>query len=211
LTSVVDLTLSCLNDPIMPPKEPTRAQLSSRLSYNQHTPSFLLKLQSRIAGRPDEDEDYDNEFEYVGSGRPPIPRRPAIPGRPEDDPGSADEDSGDEKPQVVVLKQGKHLTEQEAENVRRKEKGLPSLTGPGEDGMAKTRSDSALPNRDTAKGAKTTGPSLSFSSSKGGYKSSSKKRKVVGDSDDGKSREQTPAKKKPKKASKVLLSFGDDA
>lgn len=106
----------------MAPKEPTRAQLSSRLAYSQNTPSFLLKLQNRIAGKPEEEEDdnYDDEFQYDGSGRPPIPRRPAIPERPEDDPGSADEDNGDEKPQVVVLREGKHLTEQEAENIRRK-------------------------------------------------------------------------------------------
>jgi len=101
----------------MAPKEPTRAQLSSRLSYSQKTPSFLLKLQNRIAGNPDDEED---EFEYHDSGRPPVPRRPAIPERPEDNPGSADEDDGDEKPQVVVLKEGKHLTEREAENIRRK-------------------------------------------------------------------------------------------
>lgn len=104
----------------MAPKEPNRHQLSSRLSYSQNTPSFLLKLQNRIAGIPDEEEEYDEEFEDDGSGRPPIPRRPAIPERPEDDPGSADEDDGDEKPQVVVLREGKHLTEREAENVRRK-------------------------------------------------------------------------------------------
>ena len=74
-------------------------------------------------GIPDEEELEDNnddEFEYVGSERPPIPKRPTIPERPKDDPGSADEDDGDEKPQVVVLKAGKHLTEREAENVRRK-------------------------------------------------------------------------------------------
>lgn len=104
----------------MAPKEPTRAQLSSRLTYAQNTPSFLLKLQNRIAGKPDDDNNYDDEFEYDGSGRPPIPRRPAIPERSEGDPGSADEDSGDEKPQVVVLREGKHLTEREAENIRRK-------------------------------------------------------------------------------------------
>lgn len=75
-------------------------------------------------GVPDEEEEDDGgEFEYVGEGREPIPRRPrpAIPERPADNPGSADEedDFEDEKPQVVVLKQGKHLTEWEAENVRR--------------------------------------------------------------------------------------------
>lgn len=104
----------------MAPKEPTRQQLSSKLSYSQNTPAFLQKLQNRIAGIPDEDEsEEDNEWEDDGSGRPPIPRRPAIPQRPVDDPGSADEDNADEKPQVVVLRQGKHLTEREAENVRR--------------------------------------------------------------------------------------------
>jgi Domain of unknown function (DUF4604) len=105
----------------MAPREPTRAQLSSKLSYQQHTPNFLLKLQNRMNGVPDEEEpEDDGEFEYVGSGRPPIPKRPAIPQRAQDDPGSADEDDGDEKPQVVVLKAGKHLTEREAENVKRK-------------------------------------------------------------------------------------------
>ena len=71
-------------------------------------------------GRRDDDYDDDDEYEYDGSGRPPIPRRPAIPERPDDEQGSADEDDGDEKPQVVVLKEGKHLTEREAENERRK-------------------------------------------------------------------------------------------
>ena len=119
----------------MAPKDPTRAQLSSRLAYSQQTPAFIQKLQNQIAGRPnrDEYEDFEDEegdeWEYDGSGRPPIPKRPqadadrderpAIPERPADDPGSADEDDEDEKPQVVVLKQGKHLTEWEAENVRR--------------------------------------------------------------------------------------------
>jgi len=126
---------------VMPPRDPTNAQISSRLSYAQHTPSFLLKFQNRIAGIPDEPEpqpddeysgsygygsgggaggDGEGEFYDDGSGRPPIPQRPAIPERPADDPGSADEDDGDEKPQVVVLREGKHLTEREAENVRRK-------------------------------------------------------------------------------------------
>lgn len=103
----------------MAPKEPTRQQLSSRLAYSATTPKFLQKLHNRIAGINEDDEDEDDEFEDDGSGRPPIPRRPAIPERPDDDPGSADEDGGDEKPQVVVLKEGKHLTEREAENIKR--------------------------------------------------------------------------------------------
>jgi len=121
----------CITLP-MAPKEPTRAQLSSRLSYSQHTPAFLRRLQNKYSGNRSYDDDEedeeqgrykdDPEFEDFdrGSGRPPIPRRPSIPERPPDDPGSADEDDEDEKPQIVVLKEGKHLTEREAENIRRK-------------------------------------------------------------------------------------------
>lgn len=112
----------------MAPREPTRAQLSSKLAYQANVPAFLQKLQNKMNGIPDDDADdedaesYDPEFEHVGGGRAPIPRRPAIPERPADDPGSAndDDDFADEKPQVVVLKEGKHLTEREAENIRRK-------------------------------------------------------------------------------------------
>ncbi|TFK60008.1 hypothetical protein BDN72DRAFT_779953, partial [Pluteus cervinus] len=104
------------------PKEPTRARLSSRFAYSQQTPACLQMLQNQMTGFEDSEGD---EWEYDGSGRPPIPKRPQadadrderppIPERPADDPGSANEDDEDEKPQVVVLKQGKHLTEWEAE------------------------------------------------------------------------------------------------
>ena len=104
----------------MAPKEPTKHQLSARLTYSQHTPAFLRKLQSRVSGFPDEDSDEGPEFEDDGSGRPPIPRRPPIPERPSSDPGSAEEDNDDEAPQVVVLKEGKHLSSQEVENEKRK-------------------------------------------------------------------------------------------
>lgn len=104
----------------MAPKEPTKHQLSARLTYSQHTPAFLRKLQSRVSGFPDEDSDESPEFEDDGSGRPPIPRRPPIPERPSSDPGSAEEDNDDEAPQVVVLKEGKHLSSREVENEKRK-------------------------------------------------------------------------------------------
>lgn len=103
-------------------KEPTRAQLSSRLAYQAHTPNFLQKFKNRMNGIIDDDEDDDEEFEKLADGREPVPRRPRppLPERPEGDVGSGDEDDlGDEKPQVVVLKEGKHLTEREAENIRR--------------------------------------------------------------------------------------------
>lgn len=112
-------------------REPTKHQLSSRLSYQQHTPAFLRRLQKNYGGRThgdDDDEEEgedgptygDDEFEDDGSGRPPIPVRPSIPERPKDNPGSGDEDGDDEKPQVVVLREGKHLTEREVQNEKRK-------------------------------------------------------------------------------------------
>ncbi|KAL4062882.1 hypothetical protein J3A83DRAFT_4301130 [Scleroderma citrinum] len=109
----------------MAPKELTRHQLSSRLQYESRTPAFLQRLKNKVQGGADEDED-EPQYYDDGSGRPPIPVRPAIPQRPEDDRGSASEDDADEQPQIVVLKEGKHLTAREAENERRK--GL--LVGP---------------------------------------------------------------------------------
>jgi hypothetical protein len=103
----------------MAPKEPTRFQISSRLTYESHVPAFLARLQKRAAGIPD-DEDDDPAAEWDGTGRPPIPQRPPPPQRPDGDPGSEDEETGEEKPVVVVLKEGKHLTEREAENIKRR-------------------------------------------------------------------------------------------
>ncbi|KAJ7631229.1 hypothetical protein FB45DRAFT_917895 [Roridomyces roridus] len=187
----------------MAPKEPTRQQISSRLQYTSTTPRFLQQLQRRIAGEQDSEDEFEPDD---GSGRPPIPRRPAIPQRPDDDPGSADEDDGDEKPQVVVLREGKHLTEREAENIRRQERGLPPLPDPTAESSASQAPDKAPPK------AKPLPPSLSFSSAKNGFKTGAAKRKAVaiaGSSTDGPDTSRPP-KKKNKKETKTLLSFGDD-
>jgi hypothetical protein len=125
----------------MAPRDLTNAQLSSRLAFTPgQTPSFLLKLQQRVAGRTTSDDDEEpsytysedgQEFQEGASGRPPIPRRPPPPRRPADQPGSADEkedgkgeldedDAEDELPQVVVVKEGKHLSKQEVESEKRK-------------------------------------------------------------------------------------------
>ncbi|TFK50225.1 hypothetical protein OE88DRAFT_1736480 [Heliocybe sulcata] len=208
----------------MAPKEPSRAQLSSRLAYQQHTPSFLQKFKNRVAGIED-DEDEEEEYEYDGSGRPPIPKRPPIPERPPDNPGSADEldeeDADDEKPQVVVLKEGRHMTELEAENERRKAKGLAPVDDSFDTLAKDVKSSKATALSDTSKQEPAAKPpeqqtGLSFSSSKSALKHG--KRKAVGElRDEGKASESSSAptgkgsKKKAKKPEKKLLSFGDDA
>jgi hypothetical protein len=100
--SQYDQSMQPVIDPRSQPmsREPTKHQLSSRLSYQQHTPAFLRRLQKNYGGgrRGDDDDEEDEptygdgEFEDDGSGRPPIPVRPSIPERPKDNPGSEDED-----------------------------------------------------------------------------------------------------------------------
>jgi len=206
-------------------REPTKHQLSSRLSYQQHTPAFLRRLQKNHGGGrhgdDDDEEDEptygDGEFEDDGSGRPPIPVRPSIPERPKDNPGSEDEGGDDEKPQVIVLKEGKHLTEREVQNEKRKAQGLPPLPEPSDN-------PNGGPVSATTKPKATNSKSLNFSSSGSSVVGSAarKKRKAVVDlqlQDDDfaslgdmvKGKSSKPVKKKPKKTDKKLLSFGDDA
>ncbi|GJE85543.1 DUF4604 domain-containing protein [Phanerochaete sordida] len=193
-------------------KEPSRHQYSSKLTYQQNVPAFLQRLQNKVTGGADEEDD---EYEYDGSGRPPIPKRPAIPTRPDDDPGSADEeqeDRDDEAPQIVVLKEGKHLSEREVENEKRAAKGLPPLPDADEGSAPAGEHEAAARPKEAAKAK---GPALSFSSGGSAAKSTAKKRKVVDSADDkdGGAAASKPAKssKKPKKQQKKLLSFGDDA
>ncbi|KAI0034555.1 hypothetical protein K488DRAFT_83850 [Vararia minispora EC-137] len=197
----------------MPPKEPTRAQLSSRLTYSQTTPAFLRKLQNKVAGVADEDD--DDEFEDYGSGRVPIPKRPAIPQRPDDDPGSADEDEPDEAPQIVVLKEGRHLNQWQVENEKRKAKGLPPLPRPPSPSSEPSTGPSKFNSQLATKSKLKKKNDLSFSS--GGVAPSAKRAKrKIGDAsdDDGEPPEKLlnrkDYKKKQKKVPKVGLSFADD-
>ncbi|KIM57418.1 hypothetical protein SCLCIDRAFT_1219470 [Scleroderma citrinum Foug A] len=197
----------------MAPKELTRHQLSGRLQYESRTPAFLHKLKNKIQGGPVEDED-EPQYYDDGSGRPPIPLRPAIPDRPKDDRGSASEDDADELPQVIVLKEGKHLTAREAENERRKAKGLPLLTTSDDESSSKQedprQSHKDPPARKTKEKA-----SLSFSSSKEKSNSTSGKMKrkiITGHNESGDENEQMKKarKKKQKREGKGLLSFAED-
>lgn len=246
----------------MGPKELSRHQLSSKLSYQAHVPAFLQKLQNRMAGVPDlpsdenEPQFEDEELEYVGGGRPPIPRRPSIPKRPASQPGSNDErgdddsdEEGDEKPQIIVLREGKHLSEREVETIKRKgdscfctlggitelgqitEKGLPPL--PKTTDTAQGTHDVHLSEKEknATKPASSKSKGLSFSSGKTTTKTFSKRKAISqldSDSDNDspvqmsdeklkskfekeKEKKKVQLKKRPKKESKKLLSFGDDA
>ncbi|KAI0682066.1 hypothetical protein C8T65DRAFT_714189 [Cerioporus squamosus] len=183
------------------PKEPTRAQLSSRLTYQAQIPAFLQRMQRGVGGgRRDDDDDDDDEFEDDGSGRPPIPRRPAIPERPVDDRGSADEDDMDEKPQ------------REAENERRKAKGLSPLPEPGtEEAASEGTSGKEGQSAETKPANKQQAPSVSMGAV---AKGKNTKRKAVGDGRDDAAKPDSAAKgskKKTKKQEKKLLSFDTDA
>ena len=227
-----------LSPPIMPPRELTKHQLSSKLSYSQGTPAFLQRLKNQVAGVSSRDEEEEFDEWEASSGRPPIPRRPSPPQRPEDDPGSADEDDDEEKPQIVVLREGKHMSAVEVENEKRKgepisswtryyitstnvqnltAKGLPPVSTSPHDG------DSLPPGSTPSKKdrlqdkSNTKSNSLSFASFGTGSKasSSSKKRKIIGEDDDLKrlaGKESKPEKKaKRDKTKKVgaLLSFDE--
>lgn len=153
----------------------------------------------------------------LGDGRPPIPTRPNGEGERED---RDSDESGDEKPQVVVLREGKHLTEIEVENEKRRAKGLPPLPDKKtqEDGVEDASTSSNTASKDKSKTQKDEKPigGLAFSSSRSA-KSNAKKRKVGEEGSEGgpstttgTAPEAKKAKtKKPKKETKALLSFGD--
>lgn len=111
----------------MPPKT-TNAQLRNRLAYNSGTqPAFLRALQARISGKPDptlqDDDTSDADWEQLDANRPAIPRRPdasADADRDRLNDNGEDEEDGDEKPTVVVVKEGKHLTELEVITEKRR-------------------------------------------------------------------------------------------
>ena len=130
----------------------------------------------------------------------------------------------DEAPQVVVLREGKHLTAHEVENERRKgtvhstarsrkliwlrslAKGLPPLPDPDDKESPEPKLPAAAEPKQAAGSKQHHAEGLSFSS--GSSAKPAKKRRII-NSEDTKEDEKKvkPPKKKVKKADKKLLSF----
>ncbi|KZT34008.1 hypothetical protein SISSUDRAFT_975668, partial [Sistotremastrum suecicum HHB10207 ss-3] len=172
------------------PKEPTRQQLSSRLSYQQTVPSFLRAYQNRVAGRASSyDEDEPEVVEEGGVdefGRDIVrerPRSPTVKDTKNDlgEPSPEHEEQDDEAPVVVVLKEGKHLSAEQAAEERRLAQGLPpsrhkdssTATSPAED-------DRALVAERSKPKERATKPSLSFSSTPPGRLGAPKQKRKLG-------------------------------
>ncbi|GAA5851070.1 hypothetical protein JCM8547_009172 [Rhodosporidiobolus lusitaniae] len=104
-------------DPLDDPKGPK----IRGLSWTGQQPSFLRNAAAALSGRPS-----GSPSSLEANGRPAIPTRPGGGSEGEDSEGEEEEDEwglgggrgGDEAPQVVVLKDGKHLGVEEVERLR---------------------------------------------------------------------------------------------
>ncbi|GMK56204.1 hypothetical protein CspeluHIS016_0300440 [Cutaneotrichosporon spelunceum] len=163
----------------MPPRrEPSRAQISSGLSYVAQKPAFLANF-----GQP---------------SREPVPTRPDEGEWAED----SDEDDWDKKfggedgPQVVVIREGRHLSADEVARERRRAKGerTPSPKPPAAVEQPANESTTA-PAEPTAKPGPIPRP----------------KRRLVGEAVEHEEKGDKPEgnKKKKKKANKQMLSFNE--
>ncbi|WVQ72716.1 hypothetical protein IAR50_002276 [Cryptococcus sp. DSM 104548] len=184
----------------MAPREKglTKNQYSQGLTYVAQKPSFLQNFgappASSSSGRP---------------GREALPERPSEGewARGSDDEDDEEEDEwsralggdGDEGPQVVVLKEGRHMSRDEIERERRRARG--EKTPPLEEAKKDAPKD---PSTKADKGPKR--PVIP--------KPNLNKRKLVGnDPEEGKADEKKndgAEKKKKKKAKKGLLSFNEE-
>lgn len=99
-------------DPLDDPKSgPSKQQLKG-LAYVGQQPAFLRNAMTALAGRPSSGS----------NGRPAIPTRPE--GYEDEEEQASDRDDwdldrgDDEAPQVVVLKEGKHIDRDEVDRLR---------------------------------------------------------------------------------------------
>ncbi|KAJ1300078.1 hypothetical protein OPQ81_002560 [Rhizoctonia solani] len=178
-----------------------------------------------VADMPPEEEGnvYDPDWDKHASqgGRPPIPSRPPVPSRPpiptrpggsskpnggrNGTPSEDEEDSGDEKPQIVVLKEGKHLSAKEVEREKRRAQGLPD-----QDESELNEKSSEEPST-KVNPPKAKPQTFSDSHVTTGAKPKAKRKIIggdVGSQGNKDNRSEKPKKKKQKKETK-LLSFGD--
>ncbi|CAE6473893.1 unnamed protein product [Rhizoctonia solani] len=173
-----------------------------------------------IANMPSEEEDgnvYNPDWDKDAStsGRPPVPSRPPIPTRPGESskphggrngtPSEDEEDSGDEKPQIVVLKEGKHLSAKEVDREKRRAQGLSDEDEP-EPNEKPSDQHSTKVKPPKAKSQTFSDPHVST-----GAKPKAK-RKIVGEavgSEGNKDKNSAKPKKKKQKKETKLLSFGD--
>ncbi|KAF8751728.1 hypothetical protein RHS01_08433 [Rhizoctonia solani] len=176
----------------MPPrnKGPTPHQISSRLQYSQGVPSFLRQLQSQVGGQlssqrygrgdnddepeianmpPDEEDGNVYNPDWDRTSRPAVDRQYRRNGTPSED----EEDSGDEKPQIVVLKEGKHLSAKEVEREKRRAQGLPDDESEPDEKSTEAPEAKAKPSK--AKSSTFSDPHVST-----GAKPKAK-RKIIGD------------------------------
>ncbi|BEI80937.1 hypothetical protein CcaverHIS002_0200970 [Cutaneotrichosporon cavernicola] len=166
----------------MPPRrEPSRAQISSGLSYVAQKPSFLANF-----------------------GKPPPSEREPIPTRPDEGEWAEDSDEdewdkkfggGEDGPQVVVLKEGRHLSADEVAKERRRAKGERTAS-PDPETSAVLAKLSAVAKEPITK----QGPI---------HKA---KRKLVGEAVEHEEKAEEAGekkKKKKKKANKQMLSFDE--
>ncbi|RSH81269.1 uncharacterized protein EHS24_008709 [Apiotrichum porosum] len=195
------------------PREPTRNQVSNGLQYVAQKPAFLQQF-GFGGGRRDDSDDEDDEGQGSSSRR-----GRDLPSRPKDGKwagGSDDEGANDEKdgrirdewdemyggddgPQVVVLKEGRHLSADELARERRKAAGLPSP--PPAD---RPETDASKPTPTSTTDAATAGNKKPQRPTPAGAK-----RKLVGDAVASASADEGSKKKKKKKAVKGLLSFDE--
>ncbi|CAE6479635.1 unnamed protein product [Rhizoctonia solani] len=191
------------------------------------------QLSSQRFGRGDDDEEpeiadedgnvYNPDWDKGESadGRPPIPSRPPVPSRPpiptrpggsekphggrNGTPSEDEEDSGDEKPQIVVLKEGKHLSAKEVEREKRRGQGLSDEDEP--ESSEKPSGEYLVKVKQFKMKSQTfSDPHVST-----GAKPKAK-RKIVGEdvgSQGNKNKGLDKPKKKKQKKETKLLSFGD--
>ncbi|ORX40803.1 hypothetical protein BD324DRAFT_647711 [Kockovaella imperatae] len=192
------------------PKELTRNQVSNGLTYVANTPSFLKNF-GKPPPSPPPAERFDHSESSGRPGREPLPERPRD-GKwakgsddEKDDTNNPDSDDewgeiygggGEDGPQVVVLKEGRHLSADEVKRERRRAAGKPSKSPSPEAAAlpAPNEKETAKPKTQIIKTAST-----------------SSKRKLVG-KEESKPDALTAAVAKPKKKKKMdkgLLSFDE--